>query len=142
MEKVQHRINHRLTASFPLSFYRPPSPYLPLSLQWQWDFVDEFVYQYQETQRWKAQYAKDIVSNPAALEALRSGNHAWRCSDVLSLLTTLIQTSGVKQYLISQQPNQQTSALISTTLHHHARTIDEPELPITVGYFSIISLMR
>lgn len=96
--------------------------------------MDEFVYQYQETQRWKAQYAKDIASNPAAIEFLQSGSHAWRCSEVLSLLTRLIQTSGVKEYLIQQRQNHSSG--------HTGRNIDDPELPITIGYFAIISLMR
>ncbi|XP_055388845.1 eukaryotic translation initiation factor 3 subunit L-like [Condylostylus longicornis] len=99
--------------------------------------VDEFVYQYQETQRWKAQYAKDIVANPAALEALRSGSNAWRCSDVLSLLTRLIQTSGIKQYLTNEQRQRQHPAASV-----NPRLVEEPDLPVTLGYFGIISLMR
>lgn len=105
--------------------------------------IDEFVYQYQETQRWKAQYAKEIVANPAALDALRSGCQAWRCADILSLLTRLIQASGVKQYLANQQQQRQQHQMSTSSTHSPMITRDDDlELPITMGYFAIISLMR
>lgn len=107
--------------------------------QWLWDMLDEFVYQFQETQRWKAQDAKEIAGCETAMTAMHDGAAAWRASDVLHLLSGLIRASGIEAYLESERARA-ASAPAGGTPSRDAH--EEPELPLLLGYFAIISLMR
>lgn len=104
--------------------------------QWLWDMLDEFVYQFQETQRWKAQYAKEIAGCETAMTAMHDGAAAWRTSDVLHLLSSLIRASGIEEYLEAQRAH---SAVPGGAVGDNN---DQPELPLLLGYFAIISLLR
>ena len=102
--------------------------------------LDEYIYQYQETQRWKAQYGKEFAMNETAMSAMHQGSSAWQCSNVLECLYSIIETSGVKTYL--RQQKEEKSAMANTAGASARVAIAEPELPILFGYFGIVSLMR
>ncbi|XP_053992238.1 eukaryotic translation initiation factor 3 subunit L-like [Hylaeus volcanicus] len=107
---------------------------LPLPTQWLWDIVDEFVYQFQEFQRWIGQFSKCISENEVAMQTLHQCSNAWRASDVFQTLYLIIEASGINVYL--ENENSQNDGIATL------RNMKEPTFPILLGYFSIISLMR
>jgi translation initiation factor 3 subunit L len=68
------------------------------------------------------------------MQTLHQCSNAWRASDVFQTLYLIIEASGINAYL--ENENNLNDGI--TTLHN----MKEPNFPILLGYFSIISLMR
>lgn len=73
---------------------------LDLPIQWLWDMLDEFVYQFQSFAQWR--------SNPKnkseeELEMLSEAQQIWSCYSVLNVLYSLVQKSGINEQLKAEK---------------------------------------
>ncbi|KAM0755841.1 eukaryotic translation initiation factor 3 subunit 6 [Meredithblackwellia eburnea MCA 4105] len=109
-----------------------PGP-VPLSLpiDWLYNIVDEFVYQYQNFALWRSK-----VGNKSEDEKmiLAESGHIWSCYSVLNVLYSLIQKSKIQDQLAAAQKGEDVEAaggeFGSIQLYYH------------LGYFSILGLLR
>ncbi|GAA5929289.1 hypothetical protein JCM10213_006340 [Rhodosporidiobolus nylandii] len=109
-----------------------PTP-VPLSLpiDWIYNIIDEFVYQYTSFAIWRAKVEGKTDEEKAVLA---ESGQVWSCYSVLNVLYSLIQKSQVQQQLAAQQKGEDVEAAAgeygSIPLYHH------------LGYFSILGLVR
>lgn len=113
--RVQSGENYSALFDFFISQVCADKKDLPLPLTWQWDIMDELVYQYQENQRYR-------LSNP---EIIKQSTDCWQAPTVVLMLQKVADKSGVKQTLQSNNNNS-----------------EELTLGQTLGYFALISLIR
>ncbi|GJN88619.1 hypothetical protein Rhopal_001585-T1 [Rhodotorula paludigena] len=99
---------------FSLLLNSPGPVPLALPVDWIFNIIDEFVYQYTSFSLWRAK--------------------VWSCYSVLNVLYSLIQKSKIQDQLAAQQKGEDAEAVAgeygSIPLYHH------------LGYFSILGLVR
>uniref|UniRef100_A0A6B2L2I0 Eukaryotic translation initiation factor 3 subunit L n=1 Tax=Arcella intermedia TaxID=1963864 RepID=A0A6B2L2I0_9EUKA len=77
-------------------FLSKPKPVvLDLPLQWIWDIIDEFLYQYQEF----CQYRIKGDRSPAEIQKLKESPKVWNTVSVIKVLHRLISLSDIKKTL-------------------------------------------
>ncbi|GAA5830200.1 hypothetical protein JCM11251_001266 [Rhodosporidiobolus azoricus] len=109
-----------------------PAP-VPVSLpiDWIYNIIDEFVYQYTAFALWRAKIDGKTDEDKAVLA---ESNQVWSCYSVLNVLYSLIQKSKIQDQLAAQQNGEDVEAAAgeygSIPLYHH------------LGYFSILGLVR
>ncbi|CDI80959.1 eukaryotic translation initiation factor 3 subunit 6 interacting protein, putative [Eimeria acervulina] len=98
---------------------------ITLPLQWLWDMLDEFVYQFQESSRWLQRKCKTLADSPdrkrliAELEAR-----------VFELLQKTVQQSGIREQLQQQRSDPAAAKAIET------------DLGLQLGYFALILQLK
>lgn len=107
---------------------------LELPIQWLWDMLDEFVYQFQSFAQWR--------SNPAnksedELELLAEAQQIWSCYSVLNVLYSLVQKSQINEQLIAEKQGKSAEEVAEIAGEYGAKPLYR-----TLGYFSLICLLR
>lgn len=103
---------------------------LELPVQWLWDMIDEFIYQFQSYSQWR-----NKVHNKSEhdLELLQDGG-VWSAYNVLNVLYSLIQKSRITEQLTASGAGGEPEAV--------AGAFGTRPLYKTLGYFSLIGLLR
>lgn len=83
----------------PRSDSEQPVP-LDLPIQWLWDMLDEFVYQFQSFAQWRS-----VVKNKSEdeLAMLAENPQIWSCYSVLNVLYSLVQKSQINEQLVAEK---------------------------------------
>ena len=73
---------------------------LDLPIQWVWDMLDEFVYQFQSFAQWR--------NNPKnksdeEMDMLAEASQIWSCYSVLNVLYSLVQKSQINEQLKAEK---------------------------------------
>jgi translation initiation factor 3 subunit L len=97
-----------------------------LPAQWVWDFLDEFVYQFQTFTMFRNKQIK--ANNEDMIEQMKANMSMWNSVKVYSLLHNLVKESGVNEYLA--QPEEQRSIKVGSSCK------------IMFGYFALTQLLR
>lgn len=104
-----------------------------LPVQWLWDMLDEFVYQFQESSRWLQRRCKALAESPDRrdlLAELEGDLEVWPATRVFELLQKIVQQSGIKCLL--QQQRQDPAGTKGL----------ENELGFQLGYFALILQLK
>jgi translation initiation factor 3 subunit L len=73
---------------------------LDLPIQWIWDMLDEFVYQFQSFAQWRANPKN---KNEEELELLAEAQQVWSSYSVLNVLYSLVQKSEINGQLVAEK---------------------------------------
>ena len=103
---------------------------LELPVQWLWDIIDEFIYQYQSYSQWRN---KVHNKNENDLQLLQDGG-VWSSYSVLNVLYSLIQKSKIIEQLAAENEGKDPDEV--------AGEFGSRSLYKVLGYFSIIGLLR
>lgn len=103
---------------------------LELPVQWLWDIIDEFIYQYQSYSQWRN---KVHNKNENDLHLLQDGG-VWSSYSVLNVLYSLIQKSKIIEQLAAENEGKDPDEV--------AGEFGSRSLYKVLGYFSIIGLLR
>ncbi|KAI3614726.1 hypothetical protein CBS9595_003997 [Malassezia furfur] len=103
---------------------------LELPVQWLWDMIDEFIYQFQSYSQWRN---KVHAKSEHDLQLLQDGG-VWSAYNVLNVLYSLIQKSRITEQLIASDAGEEPEAV--------AGAFGARPLYKTLGYFSLIGLLR
>ncbi|KAJ9094222.1 hypothetical protein QFC21_006048 [Naganishia friedmannii] len=107
---------------------------LDLPIQWLWDMLDEFVYQFQSFTAWRA----DVAGKTEEEQQLLADNpQIWSCYSVLNVLYSLVQRSAINDQLAAEHTGS-TPEEIATI----AGPYGSQPLYRNLGYFSLICLLR
>ncbi|PHJ15626.1 eukaryotic translation initiation factor 3 subunit 6 interacting protein, partial [Cystoisospora suis] len=124
---------------------------LRLPLQWLWDILDEFVYQFQEACRWRQRIARrlpeDEVERTAFVKEMDRDSDVWKASQVLEFLHALVHRSQIEDFLKQQQSSSSSSlggnSSSSNSKDDSTRSkMFETEIRYQLGYFAMILLLR
>ncbi len=108
-----------------------------LPLNWLWDILDEFLYQYQQWLLFRARtVARRGKNNPAAnymtaeadLACVKENSAAWDPQTIKNLLEKLVGQSGIEHLLLSREQDPDAKA-----------TADQG---VYIGYFALMQLVR
>ncbi|GAA5837505.1 hypothetical protein JCM9279_006773 [Rhodotorula babjevae] len=104
---------------------------IALPVDWLYNIIDEFVYQYTSFTLWRAKVDGKTDEEKAILA---ESGQVWSCYSVLNVLYSLIQKSKIQDQLAAAQRGDDVEATAgeygSIPLYHH------------LGYFSILGLVR
>lgn len=112
---------------------------LRLPMQWVWDILDEFAYQFQDTCRWRSKFMKKFYEGIAnscedeqqrILQAVIADAEVWKGSVVFELLLSLVEVSDLHTFLKKTKED-----------INRMNTM-EIELKYQLGYFSTVTLLR
>ncbi|KAJ9112856.1 hypothetical protein QFC19_000411 [Naganishia cerealis] len=107
---------------------------LDLPIQWLWDMLDEFVYQFQSFTAWRA----DIKKKTEDEQALLADNpQIWSCYSVLNVLYSLVQRSRINEQLAAERAGQSPEQVAEIAGAYGAKPLYR-----NLGYFSLICLLR
>lgn len=73
---------------------------LDLPIQWLWDMLDEFVYQFQSFAQWRANASN---KSEEELDMLTEAQQVWSCYSVLNVLYSLVQKSEINAQLKAEK---------------------------------------
>ncbi|XP_049850278.1 eukaryotic translation initiation factor 3 subunit L-like [Schistocerca gregaria] len=136
---LEHRIASwkNYTEIFDFLLQRETSPEIDLPLQWVWDMIDEFIYQFQEFHQYRRNKYRS-KSDTSVRQQFHSNWEVWNVRAVLQYLTDFKTKSNIVQVLNhGNNSNFNSSNSSSTTTFFEL-------LPIYLqfGYFSLIGLLR
>ncbi|MBW0477317.1 hypothetical protein O181_017032 [Austropuccinia psidii MF-1] len=104
---------------------------LDLPVQWLWDIIDEFIYQFTSFTSWKGRMARKTEEE---IQLIAENPQLWSCYSVLNVLYSLITKSKIQEQLVAtkkgQDPDEVGGEWGSRPLYR------------MLGYFSIIGLLR
>lgn len=104
---------------------------IELPIDWLYNIIDEFVYQYASFCLWRS---KVTGKNDEDREILAESSQVWSCYSVLNVLYSLIQKSRIQEQLRATKNGEDTDAVAgdygAIPLYYH------------LGYFSILGLLR
>ena len=103
---------------------------LELPVQWLWDIIDEFIYQYQAYSHWRNKVSHKQEHDIQILQ----DNSVWNSYSVLNVLYSLIQKSNIMEQLKASNMGQDPDEV--------AGEFGVRPLYKMLGYFSIIGLLR
>jgi translation initiation factor 3 subunit L len=104
---------------------------LDLPIQWLWDMLDEFVYQFQSFAQWRANPKN---KSEEELEMLAEAQQIWSCYSVLNVLYSLVQKSQINEQLRAEKEGR--------SVEEVAGEYGSKPLYRNLGYFSLICLLR
>ena len=109
---------------------------LDLPVQWLWDMVDEFVYQFTDFCRFRS---KDLKKRSAAdVETLKERTKVWDSMQVLATLNRMVADSEINQKLLEDKQNPEAEAL-HTALNSE---IGIAHVQLVLGYYALVSMCR
>jgi translation initiation factor 3 subunit L len=91
-ENICELFNYLLNSEAPVQ--------LDLPIQWLWDMLDEFVYQFQSFAQWRANPQKKTEEE---LDMLAEAQQIWSCYSVLNVLYSLVQKSQINEQLAAER---------------------------------------
>jgi translation initiation factor 3 subunit L len=146
--------NAILTAERPLE--------IELPIQWLWDIIDEFIYQFQSFCQYRAKLVKKGQNAPPnvleEIHMLKQNNDVWNVHSVLNVLHSLVSKSNINKQLEVLK-----HATLSLTISNPTGSIDQSQfskyqqdllldlendlfaqssLYKMLGYFSLVGLLR
>ncbi|WOO80727.1 Eukaryotic translation initiation factor 3 subunit L [Vanrija pseudolonga] len=107
---------------------------LELPIQWLWDMLDEFVYQFQSFVQWRAN-AKNKSEDET--EMLAEGSQIWSCYSVLNVLYSLVQKSQINEQLKAEKEGKSAEEVAEIGGEYGSKGLYR-----NLGYFSLICLLR
>ncbi|KAL7421966.1 hypothetical protein Q5752_003738 [Cryptotrichosporon argae] len=107
---------------------------LDLPIQWLWDMLDEFVYQFQSFAQWRAN-AKG--KNEDELDMLAEASQIWSCYSVLNVLYSLVQKSQINEQLKAEKEGKSADEVAEIAGEYGSKPLYR-----NLGYFSLICLLR
>jgi len=135
---------------------------LELPIQWLWDIIDEFIYQFQSFCQYRAKLVKKGQNAPPNvledIHMLKQNNDVWNVHSVLNVLHSLVSKSNINKQLEVLK-----HATLSLTISNPAGGIDQSQfskyqqdllfelendpfaqssLYKMLGYFSLVGLLR
>ena len=104
---------------------------LELPNQWLWEIIDEFIYQFQSFQQFRAKLIKKTEED---LEVLKHNQRVWDVLQVLNVLHSMVDKSNINKQLevYSSGGNPET---VAGEFGNHS-------LYKMMGYFSLVGLLR
>jgi len=128
-ERFESYYNYCNLFNYILSSESPVKLVLPD--QWQWEIIDEFIYQFQSFQQYRAKVAKKTDEE---LDVLKHNPRVWDVLQVLNVLHSMVDKSNINQQLevYSSGGNPDT---VAGDFGKHA-------LYKMMGYFSLVGLLR
>ncbi|KAG0143912.1 hypothetical protein CROQUDRAFT_48132 [Cronartium quercuum f. sp. fusiforme G11] len=104
---------------------------LDLPVQWLWDIIDEFIYQFASFTTWKGRMGK---KSEEEIQLIAENPQVWSCYSVLNVLYSLITKSKIQEQLLAtkkgEDPDEVGGEWGSRPLYR------------MLGYFSIVGLLR
>ncbi|ORX35718.1 eukaryotic translation initiation factor 3 subunit 6 [Kockovaella imperatae] len=107
---------------------------LDLPIQWLWDMLDEFVYQFQSFAQWRANPKN---KNEEELEMLAEAPQIWSCYSVLNVLYSLVQKSQINEQLKAEKEGKTAEEVAEIAGAYGSKSLYR-----NLGYFSLICLLR
>lgn len=107
---------------------------LDLPVQWLWDLVDEFVWQFSSFSIWRSR-PKNKTQDEIAL--LAENPQVWSCYSVLNVLYSLIQKSKILDQLKLVKKGESQEAVDEAAGEYGARNLYK-----MLGLYSVITLVR
>ncbi|WVR06875.1 eukaryotic translation initiation factor 3 subunit L [Kwoniella sp. DSM 27419] len=107
---------------------------LDLPIQWVWDMLDEFVYQFSSFASWRASPKN---KSEEELEALAEAQHIWSCYSVLNVLYSLVQKSQINEQLKAEKEGKTAEEVAEIAGEYGSKPLYR-----NLGYFSLICLLR
>eukprot|EP01125_Pyxidicula_operculata_P006138 TRINITY_DN2136_c0_g1_i2.p1 TRINITY_DN2136_c0_g1~~TRINITY_DN2136_c0_g1_i2.p1 ORF type:complete len:488 (-),score=102.45 TRINITY_DN2136_c0_g1_i2:758-2221(-) len=107
---------------------------LELPIQWVWDIVDEFVYQYQGFCQLRSKLKESADTSAEELNLLKSNPKVWNTATVFRYLHQLINKSDIVQILQAEREGKQ--------FDYSKNPFSKSQFYQNMGYFSILSLSR
>ena len=111
---------------------------LDLPVQWLWDMVDEFVYQYSDFARFRSKDLKKRSLSDDDMELLKKSSKVWDTMQVLSTLNRMVADSNVNSILLEDKRNPEGEALHSALNSE----IGIAHVQLVLGYFALVSMCR
>jgi translation initiation factor 3 subunit L len=107
---------------------------LELPVQWLWDIVDEFLFQYQVFCHYRAELT---VRTDDEVERLRAAPQAWNVQTVMNILHSLADKARIIEQLRATREGQSAAAVAEAAGAYGI-------LPLyrMLGYFSLVGLLR
>ncbi|RXK39328.1 eukaryotic translation initiation factor 3 subunit L [Tremella mesenterica] len=125
-ENICELFNYLLNSDGPVS--------LELPIQWIWDMLDEFVYQFQSFAQWRANPKQKTEEE---LELLAEAQQVWSCYSVLNVLYSLIQKSHIDDQLKAEKEGKSPEEVAELGGEYGSKPLYRH-----LGYFSLICLLR
>lgn len=107
---------------------------LDLPIQWLWDMLDEFVYQFQSFAQWRTN-VKSKSEDELAL--LGENPQIWSCYSVLNVLYSLVQKSQINEQLRAEKAGASAEEVEAIAGDYGSKPLYR-----NLGYFSLICLLR
>jgi translation initiation factor 3 subunit L len=107
---------------------------LDLPIQWLWDMLDEFVYQFQSFTAWRSEITKKTDDERALLA---ENPQIWSCYSVLNVLYSLVQRSRINEQLAAERAGASPEEVSEIAGAYGAKPLYR-----NLGYFSLICLLR
>ncbi|WVQ67281.1 eukaryotic translation initiation factor 3 subunit L [Kwoniella botswanensis] len=107
---------------------------LDLPIQWLWDMLDEFVYQFSNFSTWRANPKN---KNEEELEALAEAQNIWSSYSVLNVLYSLVQKSQINEQLRAEKQGKTPEEVQELAGEYGSKPLYR-----NLGYFSLICLLR
>ncbi|KNZ62371.1 eukaryotic translation initiation factor 3 subunit L [Puccinia sorghi] len=104
---------------------------LDLPVQWLWDIIDEFIYQFASFTTWKGRMARKTEEE---IQLIAENPQVWSCYSVLNVLYSLITKSKIQEQLAATRKGEDPDEVGG---EWGARPLYR-----MLGYFSIIGLLR
>ncbi|OCF60998.1 eukaryotic translation initiation factor 3 subunit L [Kwoniella mangroviensis CBS 10435] len=130
--KLQPTIDDRFQ-SYENIYSDGPVP-LDLPIQWLWDMLDEFVYQFSNFSTWRANPKN---KNEEELEALAEAQNIWSSYSVLNVLYSLVQKSQINEQLRAEKQGKTPEEVQELAGEYGSKPLYR-----NLGYFSLICLLR
>lgn len=107
---------------------------LDLPIQWLWDMLDEFVYQFQSFAQWRASPKNKTEEE---LDMLAEASQIWSCYSVLNVLYSLMQKSQINEQLRAEKAGKSSEEVAEIAGEYGSKPLYR-----NLGYFSLICLLR
>ncbi|GFZ46756.1 Eukaryotic translation initiation factor 3 subunit L [Saitozyma sp. JCM 24511] len=107
---------------------------LDLPMQWLWDMLDEFVYQFQSFAQWRANPKNKAEEE---LDMLAEASQIWSCYSVLNVLYSLVQKSQINEQLRAEKEGKSAEEVAEIAGDYGSKPLYR-----NLGYFSLICLLR
>jgi translation initiation factor 3 subunit L len=107
---------------------------LDLPIQWLWDMLDEFVYQFQSFAQWRA---SPKTKSEDELDMLAEASQIWSCYSVLNVLYSLVQKSQINEQLQAEKEGKTPEEVAEIAGEYGSKPLYR-----NLGYFSLICLLR
>ncbi|KAK1924364.1 RNA polymerase I-associated factor PAF67-domain-containing protein [Papiliotrema laurentii] len=125
-ENICELFNYLLNSEAPVQ--------LDLPIQWLWDMLDEFVYQFQSFAQWRANPQKKTEEE---LDMLAEAQQIWSCYSVLNVLYSLVQKSQINEQLAAEREGKSAEEVSAVAGEYGSKPLYR-----NLGYFSLICLLR
>ncbi|KAK9470980.1 RNA polymerase I-associated factor PAF67-domain-containing protein [Dipodascopsis tothii] len=115
--------------------FKSPTSSLPeLPINWAWDIIDEFIYQFNSFALFRSRAIKK-AHNDEEVQLLLKHSDTWNTYSVLNVLYSFTQKSRMKEQLQAMKEGRDPDTEVAGEDGQHP-------LYKTLGYFSIIGLLR